>query len=85
MGMPGPFPWKVVEVKSPSAILRNHVNSSVIQRMVALGMTELTGASTVLKAWQALFSNQDIVGIKMPREFQAVFPLRRLSTKSFKG
>jgi len=65
MGMPGPFPGRVVEVKSPSAIVLNHVNSSVVQEMIALGMTKLTGASTVLKAWQTLFNSQDIVGIKI--------------------
>jgi uncharacterized protein (DUF362 family) len=65
MGMPGPFPGRVVEVKSPSAILQNHVDSSVVQKMLSQGMTELTGAATPLKAWQSLFDKEDVVGIKI--------------------
>ena len=65
MGMPGPFPGKVVEVKTPDAILQNRVNAAVIQKMIEKGMTELTGAPSSLKAWQTLFNNDDIVGIKI--------------------
>jgi uncharacterized protein (DUF362 family) len=65
MGMPGPFPGKVVEVKSPSAIIENLVNATVVQKMIEKGMTELTGAPSSLRAWQTLFNNDDIVGIKI--------------------
>ena len=65
MGMPGPFPGTVVEVKSPDAILQNRVNAAVIQKMIEKGMTELTGAPTSLKAWQIFFNRDDIVGIKI--------------------
>ena len=65
MGMPGPFPGRVVEVKSPRAILQNRVNPSVVQEMIERGMTELTGAPNALKAWRTFFNSQDIVGIKI--------------------
>ena len=65
MGMPGLFPGKVVEVKSPSVILQNHVNVSVVEKMLALGMTELTGAPAASKAWQTFFHKEDVVGIKV--------------------
>jgi uncharacterized protein DUF362 len=64
-GMPGLFPGRVVEVKCLNAIIQNHVDPQLIQEMIALGMTKLTGASTVLKAWQAFFNDQDTVGIKI--------------------
>jgi len=65
LGMPGPFPGKVVEVKSLSVILQNHVNSSTVRKMLEVGMTELTGAPDVLSAWQVLFHSSDVVGIKI--------------------
>jgi hypothetical protein len=64
-GMPGPFPGRVVEVASTQSIVQNHVNSSMVRRMMERGITELTGAKTPPQAWQALFNKQDVVGIKI--------------------
>ena len=65
LGMPGPFPGIIVEVKSSAVIAQNRVNSDVVRRMMERGMMELTGASTPQKAWQLFLRKDDVVAIKV--------------------
>ena len=65
MGMPGPFPGKVVETKSDNVIVQNKVDTALVRKMMARGMMELTDTSTPLKAWQFFFNSSDVVGIKV--------------------
>ena len=64
-GMPGPFPGQIVEVKSRNVISNYRVNSVVVSKMIELGMMELTGAATPLKAWQTFVNKDDVVAIKV--------------------
>ena len=64
-GMPGPFPGRVVEVADAESIVQNHVNAGIVRKMIKRGMTELTGAKTLQQAWKNLFSEEDVVGIKI--------------------
>ncbi len=65
MGMPGPFPGQIIELKSNNVIVQNRVDPDIVRKMVDRGMIELTGASTPLKAWQFFFNKDDVVAIKV--------------------
>jgi hypothetical protein len=65
MGMPGPLPGRVVEVRSSKVIVQDQVDPALVGKMIERGMVELTGASSPLKAWQYFFNKDDVVGIKV--------------------
>ena len=52
-GMPGPFPGRVVKVKSDKCVdtTTNTANDQVVREMMAQGMRALTGAATTADAW----------------------------------
>lgn len=66
-GMPGPFPGRVVSVKSERCVdtSTGRANDEVVREMMARGMRTLTGANTTGEAWRRFFSPSDVVGIKV--------------------
>ena len=66
LGMPGPFPGRVVEVRHPCVI--NHayaINQEAVREMMNRGMCGLTGSNDVQMAWQRFFVRDDLVGVKV--------------------
>src|SRR5437867_2446497 len=66
-GMPGPYPGRVVSVKSEKSVdtTSNAANDSVVREMMARGLCALTGATTAPEAWRRFFAPADVVGIKV--------------------
>ena len=66
-GMPGPYPGRVVRVKSQKSVdtSTGAANGDVVREMMAQGMRALTGASTTADAWGRFFTPADVVGIKV--------------------
>jgi hypothetical protein len=65
--MPGPYPGRVVSVRSDRCVdaSTGAANDEVVRDMLARGMRALTGASTTADAWRRFFEPSDIVGIKV--------------------
>jgi hypothetical protein len=65
--MPGPFPGRVVAVKSDASVdvATGRANDEVVREMMARGMRALSGASSTAEAWRRFFSPSDVVGIKV--------------------
>ncbi len=66
--MPGLFPGRVIEVRHPGAVSdHNVICSGAVNRMVDLGMAELTGTDPgdIRSAWGTFFEMDDVVGIKV--------------------
>src|SRR5262245_27743884 len=66
-GMPGPYPGRVVSVKSDACVDTSSgaANDAVVREMMARGMRALTGAATVTDAWRRFVDPSDVVGIKV--------------------
>ncbi len=66
-GMPGPYPGRVVAVKSEKSVNTStgQANDAVVREMMAWGMRTLTGAGTTPDAWRRFFQPADVVGIKV--------------------
>jgi hypothetical protein len=66
-GMPGPYPGRVVRVKSEKSVdaTTGAANGEVVREMMAQGMRALTGASTTADAWRQFFTPADVVGLKV--------------------
>jgi hypothetical protein len=66
-GMPGPWPGRVVSVKSPRCLdaAGRVADAEVVREMMDRGMRALTGEATTLDAWRRLFEPGDVVGIKV--------------------
>jgi Domain of unknown function (DUF362) len=66
-GMPGPWPGRVVSVKSPRCLdaTGRVADVAVVREMMGRGMRALTGEATTLGAWRRLFEPEDVVGIKV--------------------
>jgi uncharacterized protein (DUF362 family) len=66
-GMPGPYPGRVVSVRSPQSVdtSTGRANDAIVREMMALGMRTLTGAGTTADAWRRFFQPADVVGIKV--------------------
>ncbi len=67
LGMPGPYPGKVVSVKAANCLddSGDNFNSEVIQAMMSRGMCELTKQKKTIDAWKRFFVSSDVVGIKV--------------------
>jgi uncharacterized protein (DUF362 family) len=65
LGLPGPYPGSVVEVRNPRMIHKGEKDAPAIRQTVARGMRELTGADDDTQAWRKFFEPGDVVGIKM--------------------
>src|SRR5438067_10798980 len=66
-GMPGPYPGRVVSIKSERCVdtSTGAANDEVVREMMARGMRTLTGAGTTPDAWRRFFTPADVVGIKV--------------------
>ena len=66
-GMPGPFPGRVIAVKSDKSVdtSTGKANDEVVREMMARGMRALTGAGSTPDAWRRFFAPSDVVGIKV--------------------
>jgi uncharacterized protein DUF362 len=66
-GMPGPYPGRVVSVKSENSVdtASNAASGDVVREMMARGLCALTGAKTAPEAWRRFFAPADVVGIKV--------------------
>jgi hypothetical protein len=66
-GMPGPYPGRVIAVKSDRSVdvETSAANDEVVREMMARGMCALTGKKTVGEAWKQFFVPADVVGIKV--------------------
>jgi len=65
LGIPGPFPGRVVAVRHPNSIVSGAFQAEPIRAMMQRGMTGLTGASDWAEAWRLFFEPGDVVGIKV--------------------
>ena len=65
LGIPGPYPGRVVEVKNPGLIRDGKKSRAAVKQTVARGMKELTGADDAVAAWRTFFEPGDVVGVKM--------------------
>ena len=65
LGIPGPFPGRVVAVNHPGSAVSGKHQPEPVRDMVARGMMELTGAPSATDAWRYFFEPGDVVGIKV--------------------
>src|ERR1043166_1059456 len=66
LGMPGPFPGRVVEVRHPGSVSDDYtIHDTAVRQMMTDGMRSLTGSDDVQMAWRRFFVRDDIVGIKV--------------------
>ena len=66
-GMPGPYPGRVIAVKSDKSVdvETSAANDEVVREMMARGLCALTGQKTPLEAWRQFIQPSDVVGIKV--------------------
>ena len=66
-GMPGPYPGRVVSVKSDKSVdtSSGRADEAIVREMMAQGMRTLTGTATTADAWRRFFEPSDVVGIKV--------------------
>ena len=67
LGMPGPYPGRVVTVRSDRSVdtTTGTANDEVVREMMARGMTTLTGERTTRDAWRRFIEPSDVVGLKV--------------------
>jgi uncharacterized protein (DUF362 family) len=65
LGIPGPYPGRVVAVHHPGSIVGDQYQREAVRQMMRKGMMDLTGAETPAEAWRVFFSPGDVVGIKL--------------------
>jgi uncharacterized protein (DUF362 family) len=65
LGLPGPYPGKVVGVGHSKCLVNGAYQGGPIQEMLSRGMCELTGADQPADAWRRFFTPDDVVGIKI--------------------
>jgi uncharacterized protein (DUF362 family) len=65
LGIPGPYPGRVVEVRQPGSCPGGTPDPEAVRRMVRRGITGLTGIDEPVEAWRSMFRPGDVVGIKV--------------------
>jgi len=65
LGIPGPYPGRVIAVEHPGCIVADAYQKETVQQMMRRGMTELTNAPAWQDAWRTFFEKGDVVGIKV--------------------
>lgn len=65
LGVPGPYPGRVIEARNPAMIKGGVKNREAIKQTLAQGMKNLTGADDSVGAWRSFFEPGDVVGIKV--------------------
>ena len=63
--MPGKFSGKVVQINHSSSVVENKIVYNAAYEMIAKGMLELTGASTLKDAWRMFVNEKDRIGLKV--------------------
>ncbi len=63
--MPGLFPGKVVKVDCDHCVTNDEPDETAAYEMVGRAMTELTGKSSVKKAFRMFFNTRDRIGLKV--------------------
>ncbi len=72
LGVPGPYPGQVVEVRNPAMIRDGKKDREAIKASLGRGLAELTGADDAVGGWRSFFEPGDVVGIKVvPNGFPA--------------
>ena len=66
-GMPGPYPGKVVSVKSAKCLSEDglKINGEVVREMMERGMRAMTGDAKTIDSWRRFFTPDDVVGVKV--------------------
>ena len=66
-GLPGPYPGKVVSVKSAKCLSEDglKIDGEVIRDMMERGMRALTGEAKAIDSWRRFFTPDDVVGVKV--------------------
>jgi hypothetical protein len=65
LGVPGPYPGRVVEARNPGMIKDGVKNQAAVKATLARGLKELTGADDGVEAWRTFFEAGDVVGVKV--------------------
>jgi Domain of unknown function (DUF362) len=65
LGIPGPYPGRVIAVEHPGSIVSGAYQPQPIRQMMERGMAELTGAPSWADSWRSFFNKGDVVGIKV--------------------
>ncbi len=65
LGIPGPYPGRVVAVHHPRSIVSGAYQAEPVGQMIDSGIRGLTGSDTSLDAWRRFFQPGDVVGIKL--------------------
>lgn len=66
-GMPGPYPGRVVSVRSEKSVdtESSAADAAVVREMLARGICALTGQPSAEGAWRRFIEPRDVVGIKV--------------------
>src|SRR5215475_2702405 len=66
-GMPGPYPGKVVSVKSAKSLSEDglKIDGETVREMMERGMRALTGDAKTIDSWRRFFTPEDVVGLKV--------------------
>src|SRR5215510_4058402 len=66
-GMPGPYPGKVISVKSAKCLSEDgqKFNDEVVREMMERGMRALTGDVRTVDSWRRFIAPDDVVGVKV--------------------
>ena len=65
LGVPGPYPGRVIEVRNPAMIRDGRKDRAAIRTALNRGLTALTGADHPVEAWQTFVRPGEAVGIKV--------------------
>ena len=65
LGVPGPYPGRVVEVRNPALVKDGKRNREAVRSSLNRGLTELTGADSPVEAWRTFVQPGEAVGIKV--------------------
>jgi uncharacterized protein (DUF362 family) len=65
LGIPGPYPGKVVAMQHEGSIVNGKYNREAVKSMLHQGLMNLTGTKTPQDAWRTFFEPGDVVGVKL--------------------
>ena len=65
LGVPGPYPGRVVEARNPGMIKGGVKNRDEIKKSLDAALKNLTGSDDAVETWRTFFEPGDVVGIKV--------------------
>jgi uncharacterized protein (DUF362 family) len=65
LGVPGPYPGRVIEVRNPSMLRDGRKDRAAIRATLSRGLTALTGTDHPAEAWRTFVQPGERVGIKV--------------------